>query len=433
MIEPNGHKRVLVLAYYFPPLGLSGVQRITKFVKYLPENGWLPHVISSRPYSYFAFDSSLIREIPEEVIVTRTRSLDPTRWRIRRGTVGIPSANSHGRLRAISNRLFVPDNKILWIPFARRAAESALSKHKFDAIFSTAPPYSSHTLAVELGERFSLPVVTDFRDNWVGNPRVVYAGERQKERHERLEADVLRRSRRVVAINKYIARDLTLRSGLAGDRFSVIEQGYDPEDFLVRTRSSDSHVTFVYSGVFYDAQKPDAFLHGLAKARSSSEIVRNQTRAVFVGLVPDYFSEMVGSLNLIDVVKHTGYLSHDSALAELRRADVPWMTIGHQPGEEQISTGKLAEYVGTRNPILGLVPGGAASDLLNEYGDSVVVDPDDIDATAGAIVALTDRVLTTRHKENPGNSLVNQSVVQRLDRRNLTRSLAHILESVTRP
>ncbi len=30
-------RKVLIIAYYFPPMGLSGVQRTAKFVKYLPK------------------------------------------------------------------------------------------------------------------------------------------------------------------------------------------------------------------------------------------------------------------------------------------------------------------------------------------------------------------------------------------------------------
>ena len=33
-------KRVLVITYYWPPSGGSGVQRWVKFSKYLPAEGW---------------------------------------------------------------------------------------------------------------------------------------------------------------------------------------------------------------------------------------------------------------------------------------------------------------------------------------------------------------------------------------------------------
>ncbi|HRK73277.1 MAG TPA: group 1 glycosyl transferase, partial [Rhodothermales bacterium] len=60
MIPETPHLRVLVIAYYFPPMGGSGVQRITKFVKYLTQFGWEPEVLTVEPQGYYAYDESLM-------------------------------------------------------------------------------------------------------------------------------------------------------------------------------------------------------------------------------------------------------------------------------------------------------------------------------------------------------------------------------------
>ena len=60
MSTSPGPRRVLVVAYYFPPMGLSGVQRVAKFVKYLPRYGWQPEVLTVEPGAYFAYDESLM-------------------------------------------------------------------------------------------------------------------------------------------------------------------------------------------------------------------------------------------------------------------------------------------------------------------------------------------------------------------------------------
>lgn len=39
-------KKVLILAYYYPPIGGAGVQRVSKFIKYLPEYGFSPVVVA---------------------------------------------------------------------------------------------------------------------------------------------------------------------------------------------------------------------------------------------------------------------------------------------------------------------------------------------------------------------------------------------------
>ena len=73
-------RKVLIIAYYFPPLGFSGVQRTLKFVKYLPSFGWSPTVLTVTPTGYFAMDMSLLKEIERtEIKVLRTSSVDPTR------------------------------------------------------------------------------------------------------------------------------------------------------------------------------------------------------------------------------------------------------------------------------------------------------------------------------------------------------------------
>ncbi len=420
-------KNVLVFSYYFPPLGLSGVQRITKFVKYLPEYGWRPTVIAAGPHSYFAFDESLQGEIPSDVKVIRTRSFDPTRWTGRARTVSIPSESGHSMLRSLSNRIFFPDNKRFWMPFAKRAALKQIEESRFDVIFSTAPPFSSHILASKIAQQKRIPLVLDFRDNWVGNPRKVYASERQKRKHQRVESLTLKSAGRVVTINEYIKEDMVSRAGIEREKISIIPQGYDAEDFgeTASTRDTNGSVAFVYSGIFYDAQKPDSFLQGLAKARSIDETVRNSVKAVFVGLVPDNFSELVKALNLSKTVEYRGYLDHRESLEVVMNSQIPWMIVGNQPGGDQISTGKLAEYMGSRKPILGLVPDGAAKESLKRYGRAETVDPDDIDGIAEAIVKMTRQVC-----ERKGVRDLDEEYVESLDRNKLAGHLASIFDEV---
>jgi len=68
-------KNVLIIAYYFPPMGLSGVQRTTKFVKYLPEYGWNPVILTTSPGAFYAFDDTLIQDFEgQDVKIYRTHS-----------------------------------------------------------------------------------------------------------------------------------------------------------------------------------------------------------------------------------------------------------------------------------------------------------------------------------------------------------------------
>src|SRR5688572_26516420 len=71
------NKKVLIIAYYWPPSGGSGVQRWLKFVKYLPQYGWEPHVFTPENPSFAIQDESLLKDIPEEAEIIRFPIWEP--------------------------------------------------------------------------------------------------------------------------------------------------------------------------------------------------------------------------------------------------------------------------------------------------------------------------------------------------------------------
>ena len=201
------NKHVLVIAYYFPPMGLSGVQRVTSFVRHLPAYGWHPTVLTIEPAGYFAYDESLLHGIADAGIkIIRTRSLDPTRLFKKRSVVTMPKESTRQRLSGLSEWIFVPDNKIGWMPFAFGAAKRLMARQSFDAIFSSAPPYTAHLIGARLAQNTNIPLVVDYRDDWVGNPLHTYPTSGHKKMHSWLEQYVMRQSRAAVVINEPFKR-----------------------------------------------------------------------------------------------------------------------------------------------------------------------------------------------------------------------------------
>ena len=422
-------KRVLVVAYYFPPMGGSGVQRVAKLVKYLPRYGWQPEVLTAKPGGYLAFDPSLLEEIEGAgVPVHRTSSWDPTRLFRREKATGLPKEDVRRRASEWSQYVFVPDNKIGWAPHALGAGRRLLRQRRFDVLFASAPPYTALLVAAHLSRTSGLPLVADFRDDWLGNPRHVYPTSVHRWLHERLERYVLRASRRVLTINAPIQARLRASARVAGTSVpvEVLPQGFDPEDFEIAPapRPSKDKIRFLYSGLFYDAQTPNFFLQALAAVVARRPDVRGRVEAAFAGLVPEASRRLAEGLGISDLVHYEGYLPHREAVAHLRAADVLWMTIGARPGAEGISTGKLFEYMGARKPILALVPPGAARDALEPYGAARVVEPSDVDAIAAAIEALFD-AWQVGSLPQP-----DEAYVRRFDRAELAGTLAGILSSV---
>ena len=422
-------RRVLVIAYYFPPMGLSGVQRTAKFVKYLPQAGWQPTVLTCEPGGYFAFDQSLWDEIRDSGIeVIRTRGWDPTRFFQSKHVVALPAEKKRRRISTLSQFVFIPDNKIGWFRSARRAGLAAIQRLQHDLIFATAPPYTAHLIGRSLSKRTGTPLVLDFRDDWIGNPRHVYPTGLHRAANAKLEHAALGSAAKVVVINEVIRRNLLSRNedAIAPEDISVLSQGFDPEDFQkpASTDLDESRFTILYSGVFYDVQTPAFFLLALADVLMRRAELRNRIEAVFVGMIPDSAAGIIERFNLSSVVRRTGYLPHSEVISHLQRSDVLWMTVGRCKGSETISTSKLFEYFGARKPVLGLVPMGAARQALEQYGASEIAEPDSVSEISAAIERLYDAWDEDRLP------MPDASVVDQFDRRHLTQKLGMLFDGI---
>ncbi len=425
-VRTGAPRNVLVLAYYFPPLGLSGVQRIAKFVKYLPDSGWNPTVLTAEPGGYFAFDEDLLRELTERRIpIHRTRSVDPTRVFGTSTSVKLPPEGRRKLLSTLSQWIFLPDNKVGWMPFAYREAARLLRGGAFDVILSTAPPYSSHMVAARLARKFRLPLVLDYRDDWLGNPRHVYPTPLHRAAHGALERRAGGQADAIVTINPVLAGAIYDRLGVP---VTVIPQGFDPDDYP-KTSANPSpqsdQLHFMYTGVFYDRQTPEPFLRGLAELIRRNPDVAGRVRATFVGLFPDECRPLLSALALQDVVEILPYERHREAMSRVSRADVAWLVVGEGPGQRGISTGKLFAYAGASIPILGIVPRGAAHEMLEAYGASWTAHPDDPEAIYRTLARIF------RAWEKGALPEPDPAFVAGYDRQVLTGKLADVLDRAT--
>ena len=421
--EGRGH--VVLVAYYFPPLGGSGVQRVAKWVKYLPQYGWDVTVLTVEAGAYIAFDESLLDEVCNAgVNIVRTRTLDPTTSRKGNRAVRRLSERKRKLLTWLTGFFFLPDNKRGWRGKARSAFNLVTERGPVDVVLSSAPPYTALMVGDELADYLGVPHVVDYRDDWVGNPRHRYPTTFHKRWHIRKEGDILGRSALVLAINESIASLIRTRNPNVS--VEVLPQGYDPDDFSTgqTNRRSDSSVRIVYTGMFYDAQQPDSMLEAVNDLLKAQPSLRSRIELRFVGLFPEEKTGLISRYDLEDVVTLTGYKNHEETVAELRQADLLWMIVGHQPGGDMISTGKLFEYMGSGRPILALAPEGEVRVALQGYGAAWMVDPADVHDISRKLGELVRRAL------DDDLPLGTDEWIARYDRRKTTGILADLLASV---
>ena len=392
-------KRLLVLSYYFPPMGMSGVQRTLKFVKYLPEFGWQPVVLTIKPRGSYGYDPALLEEIPDTEII-RTFSFDPLYLSPSKHR---PSAAARRGMVAGLNRFFVPDNKLGWIPFAVSRGFSIAKKQRIDAIYSTAPPFSSHLAALALKRKLNKPLICDFRDAWTQNPQTAYASPLHKRYDSFLEKMVLKNADRIMAINKEIVDSFEREHpDISPDKFKVLPQGFDPADFENIAPIKQSKFTIVYTGTFVEKRTPQPLLNALTIIRDTQPDIFSNIQVIFAGTFRQADKDLVRLAGMEQIMEFRGYVPHKESIALLKSADLLWMVI-HPSEGNTVATGKLYEYLGAQKPILASVPQeGAAARLINQTKTGKVFSLSDS-------ISAKDYVVELFNSKKAGRPLTDQS------------------------
>ena len=425
-------RRVLVVAYYFPPMGLSGVQRTLKFVKYLPQFGWLPTVLTVEPRGYFARDESLLQDLDgRDIRVVRTPAAGPGRFFAKREVVSLPPERTRKFLSRISDAVFFPDNKIGW---KRRAVAVALALHSetpFDLVFTTAPPFTDFLIGSAIKKHIDRPLVFDYRDPWSDYPFKWYPTPLHRLLHVALERRALRSSSHILTTNRRVKELILQRHRfLTYHDIDIVAQGFDPDDFSPDTgngRPNAAHVSqakrrkmrITYAGVFWEDRVPDYFLQALHDLFAHKPKLRGRIEAFFAGAFREEHQRLVTKLGLQDTVTVHGYLPHRECVRELLASDVLWMIVGDDVG----SPGKVYEYIGARKPILGCAPEGFIKTTIQEAGGTVV-DPTDVEGIRKAIERYFEQFERNELKGPP------EEVVRKYDRVTLTAAVVKVFESL---
>jgi glycosyltransferase involved in cell wall biosynthesis len=426
----TGENTVLVIAYYFPPMGLSGVQRTLKFVKYLPQFGWKPIVLTTPSDTpYYAFDESLLEELQDEIdsgkiIIYRTDA-DPSLKRAKRtGKILKLPRQWWQRMRSKVIQVFrQPDSRIGWKEIALTKAEEIFAEHKIDAIFSTAPPYTDFLISRDLKDKFNVPYLMDYRDAWVDNPVLnFYLTPFHRKKARKIEYEALRASDAITVANRKM-KEVLLSNYLFLDWNDVfiLHHGYDPEDIekaklLAANLVKPDTFTITYSGAFYVGRSPKAILQAVKEAIAEVPELGGCLDLNFIGILQKEYKKLVKKYKLEKNVTEEGYLPHTESVAHLLASDVLWMTMS----DDLSAPGKLYEYFGTRKPILGLVPAKShAEKLLTEYGNAKIIQPDDVSAIKKALLEYY-----ALWKEWKLPIAADEEFLKRFDRQYLSKELA---------
>ncbi len=391
-------RRVLIVTYYFPPAGGPGVQRMLKTVRYLRDAGYEPVVLTVDAGAYPSLDAGLEADVPAGVEVIRTTAPDPFalyarltgRSRQQAVTVGSVEAEGWAAQLALWVRanVFLPDARVGWVPFARRAAkkrlgDAARAMEPFAAVLTSGPPHSVHLVGLGLG-RTGVPWIADFRDPWTGInfyhdlPMTGVAMTVDR----RLERRVLGAADAVTTVSPTWARLLESEGSLPVDDVHVVHNGVDEADLGEGMSVRDDAFVLAHVGSLYATRNPTALWAALARLHAEGAIPKLVVRLVGrvdAGALADAHATGVP-------VEAVPYVPHDEAVREMARAALLVLSIEPFAAERGMITGKLYEYLASGRPVLGVgPPTGDAEALLAATGGGHVHARDDVDGLAAAL------------------------------------------------
>lgn len=408
---------VLFITYYWPPSGGAGVQRGLKFVKYLPQHGVRPLVLTVDPAqaSYPASDPSLLADVPADVRVLRTPSFEPLRLLAALGGKGaVPHAGfaTGGRegllkraMRWVRGNWMIPDARRGWVRHAVKAAIPLIEQEGIGTVVISSPPHSSQLIGLRLKERFPrLRWIADLRDPWTD---IYFAAELLKGRRARridgaYETAVLRQADAVVVVGPSMRTAFVQSHGRELEhKLHVIPNGYDADDLrgIARHPPPKDRLRITYVGTMAGSYAPQAFFEAVAQAAGRASL---PIEIRFVGQVGEAVREAAARAGVAHRCVWNAPVAHAKALEEMVAAHVLLLVIPEGPGAERILTGKLFEYLAAQRPILGLGPeDGDAARIVAECGAGAFFARERtaamaawIAARAGAVQAGTDQGIT---------------------------------------
>ncbi len=418
--------KVLIITYYWPPAGGSGVQRWLKFVKYLQSCNIEPVVYTVDNANYPKEDKTLVNEIPKDIKVLQQPIWEPTDvlfWKNKnQQKKDISNSTNSGFLSFIRGNFFIPDPKIFWVKSSVKYLHQYLKTNKIDVVVSTGPPHSMHLIAQKLKQKLDIKWIADFRDPWTdlyynaAFNQLSFA----KKRNKRLETTVLKNADCVLTVSNSLKKEFDKTAS----RVEVITNGFDDEVLSNKTHVLDKKFSISYIGLLPKQSNPKLLFKILQKLSIENTDFKNDLKINFIGDISDDVKDDILSNNLQENVEFIGYVSHKKAIEYQKKAQVLLLLIPNVEKSEGILTGKLFEYLTAKRPILAMgSETGDLSEILKNTNAGIVIDFDNEEK-------LTLEIRRLYQKYQEGNLVVNSKNIQQYHRKELTKSLSEIIKSL---
>ena len=420
--------KVLIITYYWPPAGGSGVQRWLKFVKYLRDFGIEPVVYTVENPKYPILDESLQSDIPKGIEVLKQPIFEPNSilsffGKKKTESAGFldPNPSFFGKvLQYIRANYFIPDARKYWIDPSVKYLKNYISKNNIDAIVTTGPPHSMHLIGLKLKQQLGVKWIADFRDPWteIDYFHQLPLSKKAINKHHFLEQEVLLNADKVLVVGSTMNKNYAKFN----NNVVTITNGFDGEIITSETKL-DSKFTITHIGLMNSDRNPKMLWEVLTEIILENKDFSEDFKLKLIGKVDSTVIKEITTNYLKKNVELIDYVSHNEAIEFQKKSQVLLLLLNNVPSAKGIITGKIFEYLMVNRPILAIAPlDGDLAEILNKTNAGKVVDFEDNET-------LKSTILDLYSKYKKGNLRVDSNNVEQFHRKELTNKLAEVIKN----
>jgi len=423
-------KKALIITYYWPPAGGSGVQRWLKFVKYFREFGIEPIVYTVENPNYPILDNSLINDIPENIEVLKYPIWEPNNFlsffgKKKTESAGFlnPNPSIFGKImQYIRANYFIPDARKFWVKPSVKYLKKYLLESDIDVVITTGPPHSLHLIGLKLKKEICVNWIADFRDPWteIDYFHQLPLSKKAIRKHHYLEEEVLKNADAVLVVGN------TMKSKY--DKFNsnvvTVTNGFDGEivDSIIEL---DAKFTITHIGLMNADRNSKMLWEVLAEICNENETFRSDFQLKLIGKIDASVLNEISKHELSENVEIVNYVAHNEVVEFQKKSQVLLLVVNNVPSAKGIITGKIFEYLMAKRPILAIAPSdGDLATIIKQTNSGIVVDFNNT-------VLLKKTILDLYLKFCNNNLVVASENIEQFNRKQLTSKVAEIIYKIT--
>jgi len=411
-------KNCLIITTKFPPSGGIGVQRVTKFAKYLPEYGYKPIVVTIPVWSDRSKkDPSMLKEVDPGLEVHRPFYFDHRK---------IIPGDVAKLFRGLERKYLFPDSFRIWCPFALKTIKKIASEKKINVVFVTCKSFSLMHLIKPLKELLGVPVILDLRDPFSFNYYNINKPDKYKKRILELEKESFSNAAAITTVTPFISEKY--RSLYPDSKIYKITNGFDPADFpepsKVKPVSELSEFAIGYNGTFSKMVPLDMVAKILCRIYDEDKISIKLNIATSI----DHSVVKRSLSSLIDrgLLNYRGFLPHRESILKLYESNVLLMVLADDDKTEGVYSGKILEYLNIDRPILLLNRKGSDLDrLIISTHKGITVSINDEAEIKNAVINFYNC-----WKNGSGTTSPDLTEISKYNLNNLTNNLSEIMNNL---